>query len=280
MSENDQEPCHDSLRTFAGQDGKVLRGGYGAVVREERFFCAVLFHLLLSEMSSADRMREVLQKCGVPDAEYRDLSSVRVFVEYAMARDLWNSLGTDIKANDAKRRFILDLLPNQAILSEDTPISAFNRLLGTKPVSEDFIQSPARWGIATIHDNFNDPVLVERASQLKWAFNVKPDIVIEIDEESVVCIEAKVESSQDVYSNGLGFTQTQCQVQSFLMSELLGFTNVHQVFLAPWDNRKEPPYTHVTWASIFKGAKSTNQTVNNAIARVIAIEKDIKDRRS
>jgi hypothetical protein len=279
MPENDQDSCRVSLRSCAGQDGKAFRGGYGAVVREERFFCAVLFHLLLSKSTSEILLRRILKESKVPDAEHRDLSSVRVFVEYAMARDLWNSLGMGCDANGVKQQFILDWLSNQTRLSKHTEVREFNQMLGANPVSDNYIQSPARWGITTIHDNFRDPVVVERASQLKWAFNVKPDIVIELDEDSVVCIEAKVESGQDVYSNGLGFSQTQCEVQSFLMRELLGFKNVYEVFLAPppiKNNGKGSPTTHVTWTSIVEGAQSTNKTVSDAIDRILEIEKRLR----
>jgi hypothetical protein len=58
---------------------------YADVVREERHFCAVLFHAL---MRCEDNLKKFLFQCGVKDAFTRDLSDAAVYVEYAYARNL------------------------------------------------------------------------------------------------------------------------------------------------------------------------------------------------
>lgn len=242
---------------------------YGPVVREERFFCAVLFHLLLTDNAV---LQQLLEKAGVPNHENYTCDSVRVFVEYAMARDLWNSLDDDGKANEKKKKFILDCLGNPSGL-ENLETEEFNKkLVAGSKISKDKIQSPARWGEEKIKVFFKDQKFIENACKLKWAFNVKPDIVIELYDDSAVCIEAKVESGQDVYTVA-GYTQTQSDVQKYLMTDLLGF-NLYQVFLAPKNSKANEgkEIHHITWSELLNENGGTNTTITEAVKRVVAIE--------
>ena len=88
-----------NLKEFVNQnrrEGQEEVSGYANVVREERYFCAVLYHCMLSDR---DGMQRFLGLCGLPEPDWRKVKGV--FVEYAMARDLWNCLGEDTTKNQA-----------------------------------------------------------------------------------------------------------------------------------------------------------------------------------
>lgn len=226
---------------------------YAEVVREERFFCAALFHLLLKDESF---LGSFIQKC-IGCQWTGDAKAVRVFVEYAMARDLWDSIGktkVNPDANQTKLDFILSHvdLPRPSRLDAET-IRKFNAHLvaGEKP-SETEIQSPSRWGISKVCQNIGQSAygthdLVRQACYLKWGLNVKPDVVLELDHDTVIYIEAKAECgvarypSSDTDKAELKrvadkFGQNpiyayQCCVQDYVMRELLGFTHCYPVVL-------------------------------------------------
>lgn len=186
----------------------------------------------------------------------------KIFVEYAMARDLWKCLG---KNNDAKKDYISQML---SLDPPETSIEEFNRLFVAGKPSITDIQSPARWGITTI---FKNPLSVEikkKACKLKWAFNVKPDIVIELNNNGVICIEAKVESPEGSYASTSSETgiikdclkdeteawlienSKQCAVQRFLMEDVLSYDPVYDVFLSLKGKDKKGP-ANISWKEAF-----------------------------
>ncbi len=184
-----------------------------------------------------------------------------IFIEYAMARDLWKCLG---KNNDAKKDYIVQML---SLDLPETSIEEFNRLFVAGKPSITDIQSPARWGIKTIFNKENHlkKETQKAACQLKWAFNVKPDIVIELDNNGVICIEAKVESPEGNYANAseeknaitkclgadwLKENSKQCAVQRFLMEDVLGYDPVYDVFLSLKGKDKKGP-ANISWKEAF-----------------------------
>jgi hypothetical protein len=274
---------------------------YGDIVREERFFCAVLFHVLLSSQA---RLMGFLKDCHVRDEHFKDLSTIRIFAEYAMARDLWHQF----KTNDQKLKFIRDWITfpegDAAYLDLDKSdvIEKFNAGLVSRPISKDYIQSPARWGIRNICTRFHENrMMLEKACMLKWAFNVKPDIVIELNDDAVVCIEAKVESGEGKYPSSAEDVRVlrdaldqptdargqprvpygQCEIQGFLLKEVLGFKPVYPVFLvancqtgaeAPITNGQEDEIT-LKWSTAFRDADPQNPTVRIALQQIKRLEK-------
>jgi hypothetical protein len=99
----------------------------------------------------------------------------------------------------------------------------------------------------TLYKNKPHDENLRNALHLKWAIRVKPDIVIELNGEEVVCIEAKMESGEALYPSGtdrskliqlLGhkdhikfYERTQLDIQDMLMRNILGFRQIHYVFL-------------------------------------------------
>lgn len=258
-----------NLREYVNQflDEKNKVTGYADIVREERYFCAVLFHCMLQDEKG---MKKFLTKCGVDED---NLEVKGVFVEYAMVRDLWKCLskrGTKIVDRNArKRKWIVDMLCREPADSDiracrehlaSLDVPSFNRLFVAGKVSPQYIQSPSRWGIRAIcnsHGKLGTEIL-KRALILKWAFNVKPDIVVELGNDAILCIEAKVESKEGVYANSkadrdaldkalrevekkgydlqllkkwIEENASQTIVQQYVMTEILGYTTPCKIYL-------------------------------------------------
>ncbi len=233
-----------NLREFVRTNNPELKfNGYADIVREERYFCAVLFHCMLQDTEGLKALVEKIVK-GQGEAP------TKIFVEYAMARDLWKCLG---KNNDAKKDYISQML---SLDLPETSIEEFNRLFVAGKSSITDIQSPARWGITTIFKNTLSVEIKKKACELKWAFNIKPDIVIELNNDGVICIEAKVESGEGRYASTqdekkiikehikekeadeFKNTSKQCAVQNFLMTKVLGYGTVYDVFLSLKGDKK------------------------------------------
>jgi len=269
-----------SLRDF---NGKIA--SYGDIVREERFFCAVLFHLLLS---NRDFLKLFIRQCTEPPFSFSENDTPRVFVEYAMARDLWEQIERDKNADRIKAKFLLrwvkgldGSLPEEP--SKDD-IARFNEKIGsTRAPKEDFhdhaatsskqsrsfIHTPGRWSITKISESVfpNDPEAIEEACKLKWAFNVKPDVVIELNQDSIICIEAKLGSRESKYppakadivalgKHFKGKRWTQTDIQQFLMEKILNFKceGIHQVLLVmdqPSEDKKKTNLKYLTWKDVF-----------------------------
>ncbi|MCC6694534.1 MAG: hypothetical protein IT365_02785 [Candidatus Hydrogenedentes bacterium] len=246
---------------------------YSEINREERNLCAILFHLLHIN----DNMRKFMTLLK-PIPPFGDSEEVTgVYVEYAYARDLWDHMRGK-EANEKKRSFVteklgLDDLGRFAETSMST--EDFNKtfVAGTK-ISKIHIQNPGRWSVDKIKEAFikdADGIFLS-ACTFKWAFNVKPDLVIHLDGNKAVCIEAKLESYEDQYpgdkgekrifeerfkDSWLGNRMSQTKVQRYLMEDILGLTS-HPVFLrksrqnkVEQDNDKLPQ--ELTWPEVFNG---------------------------
>ncbi|HRZ83446.1 MAG TPA: hypothetical protein P5069_13395 [Candidatus Hydrogenedentes bacterium] len=247
-----------NLREFVNdnrEEGWEKISGYADVVREERHFCAVLYHCMLSDPKGMERF---LQLCGVEKKEPSSCREYRVFVEYAMARDLWNCLREDETKNEAKREFLVAHAELPSRFSEKSMgVASFNEALVAGPRSKKYIQSPARWSESSLAIIFaEDRTSFQKALMLKWAFNIKPDLVIELDNDEVVCIEAKVESSEDSYGKD-GSRKSQQDVQEHLMEELLGYRKVYMKYLCRKKTKMKPDA--LTWSeaiNAFQGEAS------------------------
>ncbi len=275
---------------------------YGSVVREERYFCAMLFHLIQTCIShkTEQPLRRFLCACGLPGSAMTEstIKDTRVYVEYAMPRDLWHLLGKREDKNQAKLELINEALKalseNRAGLPEDllnTGIrepADFNSTCVAGRASLKYIQSPGRWGIKNLCDKkspFSEsPELLLAACKLKWAFNIKPDIVLEIGSNTVVCIEAKVESPLDtypsssddrklldkkLYSEDAVFKQT--EIQKALMEDVLGFEKVYPVLLANETSRsssEEGEPQGLAWENALSFFKESGPVIQKTINRL------------
>jgi hypothetical protein len=102
----------------------------------------------------------------------------------------------------------------------------------------------------------------ERACRLKWAFNVKPDLVIQTSPASAICVEIKVDSKEGSYSMSRAdsrFGMTQTGMQKYVLETLLGY-KTEFVFLSR--DGKVPksddlalgatPTRGLEWAEVFR----------------------------
>lgn len=180
---------------------------YYEICREERNFAAILYHFLLDKNNLKLFFTSILNEDIIED----DLKCVEIYYEYACLRDIWDKLKEDNNGNQKKGQYIakfldLDEKYEKSHFDEKEIIIEFNKQFGAK--SEKHIENPGNWKLKDLLRLFEkNQELFLSACMLKWAFNIKPDIVIiipgkEIVPDKVICLEAKVESSEDKYPSG------------------------------------------------------------------------------
>lgn len=162
-----------------------------------------------------------------------DLADAEVSVEWTFLRDLWHHhSGTD---PEYLRSTILESLqPSNADELAAATILEFNSSFSAVPrPSAVYVQSPSNWSVARFDDTIADDTDFQRTCRFKWAFNVKPDLVIQTPSGKVLCIEAKWDSGEGSYPSSekekaifqrRGIPSiTQTAVQRYLVNDLLGF---------------------------------------------------------
>ncbi len=226
--------------------------------REERNLTAILYHLMLQP----GNMIKFLDLIKFP--EVNDIDQVSIYYEYAYLRDLW--AGPQFKENSKRKEFILshlDLAPEKIDYLKGSSILKFNQYFGAIPKpSGKFIQFPGNWSILRFDKNpdfQNDSIEFEKICRFKWCFNVKPDIVIHISSDLVICIEAKYESGEGhypsnpeemkIFKNRMLNPVAQMDIQEYLIQKILGFMT--KSLLIKKTNRKVGKYQAVSWKEVF-----------------------------
>lgn len=116
-----------------------------------------------------------------------------------------DSLGRE---NDTKRLRVFKLLSGVPALShlrsEQFPDSVpeFNAYFmwerGARILND--IVYPGQWSVAALRDRFGEaPEVFRDMCRFKWAFNIKPDLVVLVPDAHPLCIEAKLESKESWY---------------------------------------------------------------------------------
>jgi len=225
--------------------------------REERNLAALLYVALFME----ENLSSFLQLIGNTHEIRQD--ELAIHYEYSLARDLWHQIddhATREEANHKKRQLIehfLDL--RHPIAVESSEIEKFNALFGAKPkASKEYIQSPATWSIQSYMATTEDKEDFRRICRVKWAFKIKPDIVVHTSNRTAVCVEVKLHSKEGIYPTnpkertefkrrGLDVV-SQTAIQQYLMEHILGIQTQYIVI------QKEPakiPNVQVhTWKDI------------------------------
>jgi len=241
---------------------------YHQVNREERYYCAILFHLLLIN----GNLPRFLRMIGINHDRVDDCA---VYVEYSQLRDIWHKQ----QDNEKKRKYILNTLGYKTDHRLHTSsIECFNRYFGAVPhPSRNYIQSPGNWSISRFHDNIVDNDQFLKTSKFKWCFNAKPDIVIHLCDDKAVCIEAKFKSREGLYPSsrqdkkifnqrGLDYVK-QRDIQTMIFY-LLGI-ECNFVFLTA--SKVDGDCNNITWTDIFailnlKGVPSSVEESVNTIS--------------
>lgn len=158
---------------------------YSAVNREERFFCALTAHALLSsEVFRARFLLVIDQRLGVQI----DPEQLQVYLETAALRDYWSDLGDSHvydRATHERRRAVLNTV--LMLVGVDPAVIDSNALFWTSGVGSK-LWSPGRWSLRDLQQSG-----LAQLVQVRWAFNAKPDMLL-LSPSAGVLIEAKVES--------------------------------------------------------------------------------------
>jgi hypothetical protein len=225
---------------------------YSEINREERNYAAILF-AALCKPENAERF---LKQCGFEETPGPDFG---IYFEYAYLRDLWSKIEDEGIKKEIIRQH-LKIRGINEILNQ--PVVEINRIFGVgRRPSKDSVQFPGKWAIVHYDQNFPDNEDFLKICRFKWAFNIKPDIVIHLDKERAICIEAKVESGEGSYpaaeiekaifkKRGLLHVK-QTELQKYMLEELLG-VQTNFLFLV---SKKEKSNTHkiMHWAEVFGG---------------------------
>ena len=210
--------------------------------REERQMAAILFHLLHHKDNAERVLHSAASEWKINPAEFG------IYFEYSYPRDLWDRMEIKASSNAHKRQVITAVLGKHGfdvnrLVALET-VREFNRFfIEPRRASHDYIQSPANWSLSQIANSLpslesNADLLI--ACKIKWAFKVKPDLVIHADRDHALCIELKLESGEGSYPSESGekkllrdrglfaekkalpLPMSQTDLQKFLMTELLG----------------------------------------------------------
>lgn len=223
---------------------------YSEINREERNYSAIFF-TALCKPGNAEKF---LMKCGFPSSVGPDFG---IYFEYSYLRDLWSNIHDE----EVKRRVIQSHLPIQNVdRIFGMTLKEVNQMFGVAgEPSVKFIEYPGKWAITKYNEHFPDNKDFLNICLFKWSFNIKPDIVIHLDKDTAICIEAKYQSKEGSYPSsepekaifrkrGLDYIG-QMELQKYMMEELLGF-KTEFMFLA---FRKDTSRTHkiISWREAF-----------------------------
>jgi hypothetical protein len=223
---------------------------YYEINREERNYAAIFFAALCKDENAS----RFLQAYGMKEEIGPDFG---IYFEYAYLRDLWNT----IRSEEIRKDIIKKNLPIQGI--EDilqSPVREINQQFGAVNASSKEIQYPGRWSMGKYDQNFPDNNDFLRICRFKWAFNIKPDIVIHLNRDKALCIEAKYESGEGYYPSTTEEVAIferrsiprvgQMELQKYMMEDLLGI-EMDFMFLV---SKKQSSETHriITWAEAFE----------------------------
>ncbi|MFC2066843.1 hypothetical protein ACFLUO_07340 [Chloroflexota bacterium] len=227
-----------------------LNQSYIEVNREERHYCSLLAHALLS----SEIVREEFAAL-VSEEVKLDPAQTEVFIEVAALRDYWHALydGNPRLYNDttsANRKAFLE----EILTIYDIPIDIIGKekLFWTKGIGSK-LWNPGHWTIPEIEK----PKLghIDQLKKLKWAFNAKPDMMI-VSNNQAILVEAKLESGEGKYGDdGIGQREIQETIGE-LMPKLIipAFEDIvfHNMLLAkklPKDNEWQ---LSITWKEIIE----------------------------
>jgi hypothetical protein len=162
---------------------------YWKVNREERFFCFLFGHALLSSRSVRVGFAELTkEKCDMELA--LDPDELAVYVEVAALRDYWYDLGNPAKYSDEthdKRRTVLEQILK--IREVDPGMLDKHDLFWTSQ-NKKKLWCPSHWSIEELKN-----AGLEKLKEVRWAFNAKPDILL-VSPKTMLVIEAKLESGE------------------------------------------------------------------------------------
>jgi hypothetical protein len=262
---------------------------YYKINREERFFCAILYGLLIQNNSNLKSFIRLLNQkldtnISISNESYNNFE---IYFEYAYLRDIWNNIGFDNDSNTKKHELIFNSLDiaDKKLRTLNT-LELNKTLVGLGKPSELHIQNPGIWSISMYANYFpgtdegNSDFL--KISMFKWCFNIKPDIVIQITPNKAISIEAKLESREGYYPSSDEHIKEfrkrnknlikQIDLQIFMFEKLLD-TRVSLFNLVTKETKlKDERCKQITWKDVFLNLdlQSVHPFVLKALDRFIS----------
>jgi hypothetical protein len=234
-----------------------LDPNYSEINREERNYAAV-FYAALIKPGNTEKFLNLLGISELPGDEFG------IYFEYAYLRDIWRKIADEQTKKNILRQFLpIDNIDEIIARSAEE----INRHFGVAfTISKTFIQQPGKWALSNYDKTIlgNDDFL--KVCKFKWAFNIKPDIVIHFDKNRAICIEAKYESGEGQYPSaerdkaifnrrGIPYVG-QMKLQKYMMEELLG-VQTDFVFLV-YKKSKSETHRVITWREVFDGLDTSD----------------------
>jgi len=243
---------------------------YIRINREEAQRVAMLF----AALSINNNLQIFLSHIGCNQKINRDESGI--YVEYAKLRDVWNQrLDSDNSrigfiVQTSKLSWIREFWEKAGTESSERNLMSrqeiFNKkFISRRGASKNVIESPSNWNVDALNKTLISDEQFLKACRYKWAFNIKPDIVIHTSSKSVICIEAKYCSKEGFYPSspkdkhvfkdrwGKEFNKkrlSQTQVQKYMIEEALNFDFIG-VYIAADDTKAPDHYIGKTWQEVF-----------------------------
>jgi hypothetical protein len=290
-------------------NGDASRFGYATpywrFVREERHFCALLAHLLMQRGENVrsflrlvnSRLKaEALPPLG--DLTVARTQDAEIYLEFAFLRDRWNQFDLDPRMrpparNAQKRAFLFDLFAREPGLAtlQDTHfpdnVSEFNeRFMGPagRRIAQD-IASPALWPVPALEPLANSLATDEATRKqifrdlcrFKWAFRIKPDLVLVVPGLPPLCVEAKLMSTEGRYPVNAAecaifdrlfqppeHRVRQIELQDFMFNVLLGspaqqvlVSKGHSTVTMPAADGRPAKVPALSWRQVFDALDSS-----------------------
>lgn len=261
------------MKTDGAKNIREIAGfeNYYSINREERNYAALLYAALLQKSN----MMKFLNFCKIKE----DVSEkAEIYFEYSLIRDLWKKKDNKVKAEIIKR-YLGDQIKNDEFLTksfEENNWEKINDYFGvfTQKASSSDLQYPGNWSIKKFYPNFKDtPDDFLAVCKFKWAFNIKPDLVVHLPQDKAICIETKYESNEgkypstseeknifkDIFKEQLkekGYKKKyikQTVLQEYMMNHLLGIDTTFVLLCkTPSKIKTEDWIIKLSWKEVFK----------------------------
>ncbi|HLZ07977.1 MAG TPA: hypothetical protein VKT80_05265 [Chloroflexota bacterium] len=201
--------------------------------REERQFCALLAHQLLQRGENLRKflvlVDEHMPRSTKPllmGLENAKIDQAQIYVEFAFLRDRWDlfntkeprdtPITTKEAINAKKHAFLLALMKGVPALKTfmnsrewclEPAKFNWNFMGNVQKKIAGTVASPVHWRLDALQvltgaESSSDEktkLLFLDLCRFKWAFNIKPDVVIILPNQRVICVEAKLLSRESQY---------------------------------------------------------------------------------
>jgi len=251
-------------------------GKYSEICREERNIVAIFYHLLMNE----DNFLRFIETCqnktnheifnSQEEIKFQDRE---IYYEYSYLRDLWYQYSGK-EGNKKKEKLIKDWFSKNVaannILDSLNNEEDFNKFFGC--TSKDYIQYPGSWRILELCEKCKEADISEgdiskesllEIAKFKWSFNIKPDLVIILDQNKVLCFEAKFKSGYSSYPHNSNEIKkwdelfgtknqrvNQLELQEFLFKKILNYPEFYPFSIL---NEGAGNSNDLLWKDVFKG---------------------------